>query len=48
MKNGEHESNQPEISEETKKKMVEFFLKTSIPRILAEKTKAINQEKRVN
>lgn len=27
----------PEISEETKQKMIEFFLKTSIPRILAEK-----------
>ncbi|SDM18254.1 hypothetical protein [Bacillus sp. OK048] len=30
---------QPKISEETLKEMAKFFMKTSIPRILAEKKK---------
>lgn len=32
--------NQPVISEGTLKEMAQFFMKTSIPRILAEKKKA--------
>lgn len=33
----------PQISEETKKEMAKFFLRTSIPRILAEEKKKTEQ-----
>ncbi|MEH7093977.1 hypothetical protein [Neobacillus vireti] len=35
---------QPKISEETLKEMAKFFMKTSIPRILAEKKKAAESQ----
>lgn len=37
----------PVISEETLKEMAKFFMKTSIPRILAEKKKAREEQKEV-
>ena len=35
---------QPQISDETMKEMVKFFMKTSIPRILAEKKKIAKEQ----
>lgn len=35
----------PQISEETKKEMAKFFMRTSIPRIIAERRKAAQQQK---
>jgi hypothetical protein len=34
----------PQISEETMKEMAKFFMKTSIPRIIAERRKAAEQK----
>jgi hypothetical protein len=42
-KTEETKSAYPEISEDTKKEMAKFFMKTSIPRILAEKRLAKDQ-----
>ena len=38
---------QPKISEDTLKEMAKFFMKTSIPRILAEKKKAKQEQKEI-
>lgn len=35
-------SNKPQISEQTMKEMAEFFLKTSIPRIIESEQKKVN------
>lgn len=45
MKTGEIKINPPQISEETQRKMLEFFMKTSIPRILAEKKAGVKNER---
>jgi hypothetical protein len=35
----------PTISEETKKEMIKFFMKTSFPRIIEEKRKELEKKK---
>lgn len=40
----EDEVNLPQISEQTKREMAKFFMKTSIPRILEEKRKMAEKQ----
>lgn len=42
------DKNEPKISEETKKQMAQFFLKTSIPRIMESRKRGdLNENKRI-